>query len=383
MSGSPKSAFERCALASRLLSAEQLIEAKRLVRQAELASSANPAIPYDQRLADKLVEARTAEPLAGQAAPGRPDQVQPRALLDRRLPGPGRHGPGLQGRARESSAASWPSRSSPAASPRPRPSPTSPAKSAAQAKLDHPNLVRALDAGEDGNVHYLVTEYVPGTDLRKLVRRNGPLGMAGRGQHHLPGRRGTALRPPAGHGPPRREAGERPGHARRRRQALRPGACRPWTAGPRTTRASARSSARPTTSRPTTSNPWNPDARLGHLFAGLHALLRGDRQGSVSRAARWPTRSAGTLRASPAGPAAAQPAAERGVCRRDGRHDGQEPGRADPVGGGGGRAPGALDAGLPARPLPEGRSALPSRFGPFPRGSSRRPWTRWERFRRG
>ena len=39
-----------------------------------------------------------------------------------------------------------------------------------QAKLDHENLVRAFDAGEEGKVHYLVTEYVPGTDLRKLVR---------------------------------------------------------------------------------------------------------------------------------------------------------------------------------------------------------------------
>ena len=47
----------------------------------------------------------------------------------------------------------------------------------ALAKLDHASLVRALDAGHDGNVHYLVTEYVPGTDLRKLVRRDGPLGM--------------------------------------------------------------------------------------------------------------------------------------------------------------------------------------------------------------
>lgn len=46
-----------------------------------------------------------------------------------------------------------------------------------QAKLDHPNLVRAFDAGHDGNVHYLVTEYVPGTDLRQLVRRQGPLTM--------------------------------------------------------------------------------------------------------------------------------------------------------------------------------------------------------------
>lgn len=48
----------------------------------------------------------------------------------------------------------------------------------AQAQLDHENLVRALDAGHDGNVHYLVTEYVPGTDLRRLVRRQGRLEMA-------------------------------------------------------------------------------------------------------------------------------------------------------------------------------------------------------------
>jgi serine/threonine protein kinase len=46
-----------------------------------------------------------------------------------------------------------------------------------QAQLDHPNLVRAFDAGEDGRVHYLVTEYVPGTDLRRLVRSQGPLTM--------------------------------------------------------------------------------------------------------------------------------------------------------------------------------------------------------------
>ncbi len=44
-----------------------------------------------------------------------------------------------------------------------------------QAKLDHRNLVRAYDAGHDGNVYFLVTEYVPGTDLRRLVRSQGPL----------------------------------------------------------------------------------------------------------------------------------------------------------------------------------------------------------------
>ena len=44
-----------------------------------------------------------------------------------------------------------------------------------QANLDHPNLVRADYAGHDGNVYFLVTEYVPGTDLRRLVRHQGPL----------------------------------------------------------------------------------------------------------------------------------------------------------------------------------------------------------------
>ncbi|MCH2122221.1 MAG: serine/threonine protein kinase [Pirellulaceae bacterium] len=46
-----------------------------------------------------------------------------------------------------------------------------------QANLDHPNLVRAYDAGKDGNVHYLVVEYVPGTDLRRLVRSRGRLSI--------------------------------------------------------------------------------------------------------------------------------------------------------------------------------------------------------------
>ncbi len=44
-----------------------------------------------------------------------------------------------------------------------------------QAGLDHPNLVRAYDAGHDGNVYFLVTEFVPGTDLRKFVRQQGIL----------------------------------------------------------------------------------------------------------------------------------------------------------------------------------------------------------------
>jgi eukaryotic-like serine/threonine-protein kinase len=46
-----------------------------------------------------------------------------------------------------------------------------------QAQFDHENLVRAFDAGHDGNVYFLVTEFVPGADLRKLVRARGKLSM--------------------------------------------------------------------------------------------------------------------------------------------------------------------------------------------------------------
>ena len=43
------------------------------------------------------------------------------------------------------------------------------------ARLDHENLVRALDAGHDAKVYYLVTELVPGLDLRHQVLKYGPL----------------------------------------------------------------------------------------------------------------------------------------------------------------------------------------------------------------
>ncbi|HWE38446.1 MAG TPA: protein kinase [Isosphaeraceae bacterium] len=45
----------------------------------------------------------------------------------------------------------------------------------AAAKLDHPNLVRAIDADEAGGMHFLVMEYIDGRDLGKLVRGRGPL----------------------------------------------------------------------------------------------------------------------------------------------------------------------------------------------------------------
>jgi serine/threonine protein kinase/Flp pilus assembly protein TadD len=43
----------------------------------------------------------------------------------------------------------------------------------AAARLDHPNIVRIYDAGEDAGTHFLAMEYVEGTDLARLVRDSG------------------------------------------------------------------------------------------------------------------------------------------------------------------------------------------------------------------
>jgi eukaryotic-like serine/threonine-protein kinase len=45
----------------------------------------------------------------------------------------------------------------------------------AAAQLDHPNIVRAYDADEAGGTHFLVMEFIEGTDLAKYVRKYGPL----------------------------------------------------------------------------------------------------------------------------------------------------------------------------------------------------------------
>lgn len=45
----------------------------------------------------------------------------------------------------------------------------------AQAKLNHPNLVRLSYADTDGDTYFLVTEYIPGSDLRRLVHYHGAM----------------------------------------------------------------------------------------------------------------------------------------------------------------------------------------------------------------
>lgn len=48
----------------------------------------------------------------------------------------------------------------------------------AAAKLIHPNVVTAFDAGEAGGVHFLVMEFVEGQDLAALIHQRGPLDVA-------------------------------------------------------------------------------------------------------------------------------------------------------------------------------------------------------------
>ena len=45
----------------------------------------------------------------------------------------------------------------------------------AAAKLIHPNIVTAFDAGEQSGVHYLVMEYVDGPSLNQVIKNHGPL----------------------------------------------------------------------------------------------------------------------------------------------------------------------------------------------------------------
>jgi serine/threonine protein kinase len=63
----------------------------------------------------------------------------------------------------------------------------------AASRLSHPNVVALYDAGKEGGRHFLAMEYVPGTDLGRLVLDGGPLSVneacvcalqAARGLHH-------------------------------------------------------------------------------------------------------------------------------------------------------------------------------------------------------
>ena len=65
----------------------------------------------------------------------------------------------------------------------------------AAAKLNHPNIVTAFDADKANGVHFLVMEYVEGSDLAALVKKNGPLPVEQGRQLH-PASGPAAWKPP-------------------------------------------------------------------------------------------------------------------------------------------------------------------------------------------
>ena len=67
----------------------------------------------------------------------------------------------------------------------------------AAAKLSHPNIVAAYDADEANGVHFLVMEYVEGSDLSALVKKNGPFPVAKAVNYILQAARGLGVRPQA------------------------------------------------------------------------------------------------------------------------------------------------------------------------------------------
>ena len=45
----------------------------------------------------------------------------------------------------------------------------------AAAQLGHPNIVRVYDVGSEGDLHYIVMEYIAGSDLKEIITLEGPL----------------------------------------------------------------------------------------------------------------------------------------------------------------------------------------------------------------
>ena len=167
----------------------------------------------------------------------------------------------------------------------------------AQAQLDHENLVRAFDAGHDGNVYFLVTECVPGSDLRKYVRLRGRLSMTEAATIISQAAVGLGHAHSRGLDPSRRQAGQPAGDDHRTHQSFGPGPGR--ISGRRRRRRSALGQSRRhgrLSGARADHHAQGRHAGQRRLCPGLHALLRGDGQGAVSRAERFAKKPAATAK---------------------------------------------------------------------------------------
>ena len=175
-SSTSHSVFRNAALASGLLSQQQLDDA--LAGLAKEAASAGNSTATES-LSDELLGQRLVD--LGYLNRWQVEQLKEGRTKftlgpyrDRECDRPGRHGARVQSRAQAAgthrSDQGFAEDQEHAGSGR-----GVSARDSAQAQLDHPNLVRVTYADYEGDTYFFVTEYVPGTDLRKLVRRNGPL----------------------------------------------------------------------------------------------------------------------------------------------------------------------------------------------------------------
>ncbi|MGA2797322.1 MAG: serine/threonine-protein kinase [Thermoguttaceae bacterium] len=176
MSWVERSPFEQCVLASGLLSEKQLDEARAGVRWSHGNVSDANAPPTDLQLADRLIEMGLLNPWqAKQLFDGRTKfNLGAYWIVDS-------IGKGGMGQVFKAQLDKVGRAVAIKVLPRNKCTPEAIANFSreirAMASLHHPKLVAAVDSGQDGKVHYLVTEYVDGVDLRKLIRRAGPLCM--------------------------------------------------------------------------------------------------------------------------------------------------------------------------------------------------------------
>lgn len=175
MPPSLRSLFRECAVASGLVTPADIETARGELRAAD-QSIATASTISDKQLADKLVQmGRLNSYQAAQLLAGRTKlNLGPYRILDS-------IGQGGMGQVFKAEHVMMGRIVAVKVLPRDKSTPDAVASFSreirAQAQLDHENLVRAFDAGHDGNVYFLATEYIPGTDLRRYVRSRGHLSM--------------------------------------------------------------------------------------------------------------------------------------------------------------------------------------------------------------
>ncbi|HBO45889.1 MAG TPA: serine/threonine protein kinase [Planctomycetaceae bacterium] len=173
---SERTDFQTCALASGLLTKDQLDEARAKLSWSWTEDSPTERVRAERQLADKLVELGSLNPWqAKQLLQGQFNFVLgPYKIVDSL-------GRGGMGHVYLAEHAVLGRKAALKVLPPERSTPETIEnfirEIRAQASLNHENLVQAYHAGHDRNVYYLVAEYVPGSDLRKLARRTGPMDM--------------------------------------------------------------------------------------------------------------------------------------------------------------------------------------------------------------